>query len=488
MFDEDDKYFQTKRFKNLLRRYETAMEQSGTIYLDPDELTDIAEYYAMEGRMDDANQAIDLALALHPGSVDPQIFLARQQMFLDNVEQAYQLCNAIADQEDREVIFLRAELMLNEKRVQESIDFMYDIYRHLEDEDEPDQFLYDCATMLCDYAEWEGAYDMLMTLKEDYSLTQNGARRVIYILLEMGKVAQAIEQAEQHLDLYPFDAEIWTTRGEAYATQDNVEMAQESAEYALAITPTDRRALILAGNCQYQRGNHEEAMHYFSQVLQADAEDPMALFLLANCLSALDRCEEALDYFRRIDLKAPETPNMHNNVLMQCAMLEAKLGHRDNALRYEEELEQNITDDSFNLDIQRGTIHLLLGDTETAMTYFRQCLRTGITLQSAFDMPIQCIESGHVEEAIQLLLLMDDIYAGDEERERIAPMLAHCYYQTGDKPAFLRTFLRALQHEPALTADVFRIKLPNTNDDQELLRSAFTQILGDQNLPTPNEE
>ena len=110
---EDYSYFQDKEFLSSLAAYERMRSNGEPIELEPEMLTDIAEYYAMNQRMDEADRCIEYAVSFYPDSVDPQIFLARQQMFYGNQEEAWRICNAITDQSDREVIFLRSELYMS---------------------------------------------------------------------------------------------------------------------------------------------------------------------------------------------------------------------------------------------------------------------------------------------------------------------------------------------------------------------------------------
>ena len=111
--DDDLKYFESEEFKALLETYESAHEAGSQAYMEADELTDIAEYYSMACHDDDrADEAISLALQLHPDAVDPQVFKARQAMLAGEIGTAEQMCNAIEDQQHREVYFLRAELLI----------------------------------------------------------------------------------------------------------------------------------------------------------------------------------------------------------------------------------------------------------------------------------------------------------------------------------------------------------------------------------------
>lgn len=476
MLEEDEKYFEGKRFKRLLQRYETAMEQSGTIYMEPDELTDIAEYYAMKGRMDEANAAIELATSTHPDSVDPQVFLSRQQMFMGNMDEAHRICDAIIEQGDREVQFLHAELLLGDDDPQSAYDYLIDLYCRLPKEEEPDLFLYDSAALLYDYSYWEYAVDILEMMRKNYAPMERAERIYILALLELGRSEDVVPLAEQYLETHPYDIMIWVTKGEAHAAVGDLEQAYEDAQFAIAIDPKNPHAQVLVGNCSFHLGHYEETIDVFSEYLESFPEEGSARYLLSMAYGSLGRFQEAIDEALRIDMSSPSVNGMRDGIYMHLAITSAQLGNLQKALEYEELGEAEEQSIEVNFDLQRGYIHLFCDDIDNAMVHFRKGLQAMPPLQTAFDVPLQCIERDRINEAIQILTLMDELYATDVERERIAPMLAHCYYQAGNRVAFLTTFHRAIMQEPELTASVFHLDLPHTADKQELFRSACMQI------------
>ena len=117
---EDLSYFGEEEFKKNLAIYEAMLKDGSSAYMEADELTDIAEYYLMKGFSEKAYDCIHYALKLHPGSVDPLIFLARQKMFADKLDEAIAIRNQITDQQDREVIFFNLELYLHQDKRQEA--------------------------------------------------------------------------------------------------------------------------------------------------------------------------------------------------------------------------------------------------------------------------------------------------------------------------------------------------------------------------------
>ena len=124
--EESNKYYQSRHFLRLLHRYEKAISEGQTPYMEADELTDIAEYY-MTGKQDaKANRAIQAAIDMHPDSVDPQIFLARQRMFYGELDEARSIIDAITEQDDQEVIYIRAELLIKEGQPDKASDFLFE--------------------------------------------------------------------------------------------------------------------------------------------------------------------------------------------------------------------------------------------------------------------------------------------------------------------------------------------------------------------------
>ncbi|MGN1256259.1 MAG: tetratricopeptide repeat protein, partial [Bacteroidaceae bacterium] len=150
--EENEEYFQSQEFRHSLARYEDALRQGEPIYMEADELTDIAEYYMTREREQDADKVINLALALHPDSVDPQVFLARRQLFVGNTQEAWQISQAIIDQEDLEVKYLNAEIFIKEGRYREAVVYLLNVWRYMDDD--RDQFLYDSAVIFMDYNQW----------------------------------------------------------------------------------------------------------------------------------------------------------------------------------------------------------------------------------------------------------------------------------------------------------------------------------------------
>ena len=59
-----------KELNELIAQYETAKAENRQLYLDGDQLADIADRYAAERKFDEAQEVITYGLHLHPDSTD----------------------------------------------------------------------------------------------------------------------------------------------------------------------------------------------------------------------------------------------------------------------------------------------------------------------------------------------------------------------------------------------------------------------------------
>ncbi|MBF1555556.1 MAG: hypothetical protein HXN93_08535, partial [Prevotella pleuritidis] len=58
----NDEYFKSQEFKDILHVYEKGKQEGVSIYLDPNDLADIAEYYHLQGQIDKSVALIDEAI------------------------------------------------------------------------------------------------------------------------------------------------------------------------------------------------------------------------------------------------------------------------------------------------------------------------------------------------------------------------------------------------------------------------------------------
>ena len=95
MKDQFASYFEKPEFKRTLAHYEEMLRSGDTRYFEATELTEIAEYYAMNGDSQRAEAALDYALRLHPDNLDALIFKARARLINGHLNEAFNIAETI---------------------------------------------------------------------------------------------------------------------------------------------------------------------------------------------------------------------------------------------------------------------------------------------------------------------------------------------------------------------------------------------------------
>ena len=130
--------------KELIERYETALSEDKNIYLDADQLADIANWYINENEASKALKVIDYGLQLHPSNT--KILLEKILLFIDNrnFQKAKEVIESFPEPNLTELKLFKAEVYLNEGKLNEA-DF---IINSIDFDDDIDSDLINCVMRL----------------------------------------------------------------------------------------------------------------------------------------------------------------------------------------------------------------------------------------------------------------------------------------------------------------------------------------------------
>lgn len=475
--EEDAWYYGQPEFKELLDRYEQAMRQGASIYLDADELSDIAEYYMTQNRVQDADKAISLAVALHPDSVEPQVFLARKQLFLDNPDEARRISQRIVDQEDREVKFLNAEILIKEERDREANDYLKREYKKI-DEGKAD-FLYDSAALLTDYGMWEYALTWSNKLVRLFPTYHKANQQKAEILVCLGRYSDAIPVLTKVLDAEPYHKDMWNLLAEAQGATGHYAEALDAVEYVLAIDKDDILALATKAGCMYHMNQPDKAHELYLRYLNAVPEDGHVTFLDALCLSTMNRFDDAAKQLdRALSLSTPDSEN-YCRMLMEKAVVESKRHRADNALEaiaFAENMRQGEADAEYYL--LKGQVQLACGFDDEAKASFDDAMRvTDDKCRTLWAIALGYGDAERYAEAIQTLLVVKRRYPKRDVGISPLSYLAYYSYRMGDKETGL-TYLRdAAKVDRLHTEQLFSFYYPGVTPDEYYLY-AYRDLYG----------
>ena len=460
--DDSNKYYQSRHFLRLLHRYEKAVSEGHVPYLEADELTDIAEYY-MTGKQDaKANQAIQAAIEMHPDSVDPQIFLARQKLFYGQLDEARVIIDGITEQQDSEVIYIRAELLIKEGRIPEASNFLLD---HIEQmQDSLDTYIYDCVVIFMDYDQWDCAEAWLERLRE--SFPNHPQLPIIEAEIEMGldNYEDALTMLQEILENNPYNSRAWNLLAETFIALEMFPEALEAANYSLAINPQDSNALLMKGNAYMHDEQTEAAIEHYKRYLEAQPDDLSAQISLAICYSSEERFKEVLPLLEKAERYARKLPDRESDLPQIYQMRAFALSRLDRIPEAIATIEKarELGDESmaWRYDMTEADIYLQCKQTDQAETFFAAALaKSPEQGETLFNIALSYSNAGYIDCAIDLL---DDVWTifGTEKGKFVVPYLANCYLHKNDTQNFLKYLKLSAYCDRKATFYLFRDRYP----------------------------
>ena len=230
MKQEDEEYFQSDEFLDILNRYEQSVCTGRSPYMDSDELIDVADYYMSQGKHKEAKQATELALELHPDAEDPVTMMAdimfETQQWEDsivwlnkvldnnpfdvqawlNITDSQLQCEQFADALDSaeytlaiqpdnlQALMQKAYAMSRQERYQEASEIFT---QYLERCPDDDLALYHAAFNLCFLEQFQEANEMLIKAEE---ISQGLSPEHLNICLQRSYTEARIGNMQEALD------------------------------------------------------------------------------------------------------------------------------------------------------------------------------------------------------------------------------------------------------------------------------------------------
>ena len=327
----EDKYFESNEFKVLLQRYEQAEAEGKSVYMEPDELSDIAEYYYQKGNIEAARQAVGYALQLFPDATEPLAFRARLALLVDNdISQARQFAEQIADKSDLEYHYLVAEIMLADNKADEAGDYLKQHYDELYDQTDKDDYPIDVANLFADYDQYEKAARWLRLTNDTEATDYKELKGRIAI--QLGHYDESERIFNQLIDDNPYATPYWNRLATTQFLQNNIHDSIQSSEFSIAINPDNDEAILNKANGLFSLGNIEEAADYYHRFSLLCPDDEAGPMFEGICRLNMGQNEEAVALLRQAERLAPEDSEYRFDIYQELAFALSQAGHTDEAL------------------------------------------------------------------------------------------------------------------------------------------------------------
>jgi tetratricopeptide (TPR) repeat protein len=349
-----DEYFDSEEFRNTLESYEESVRSGHPLFLDADDLADIADYYHFTGIDQQADEVIEYALSLYPNATLPNVFKAREALAIGDYDSAVEYIEQIENQDDPEYHYMQAELLIAKDQVEKADEYLREYFATVPPEEYQD-FVYDIANIYFDYGLSDKAYEWLMRTKGDGS--NDFKELMARILFGLGKYKDSERIFNELLDRDPYSKRYWNGLANAQFMNEDVSGSVTSSEYAMAIDPNDADSLLNKANALYRLGNFEEAIRYYDRFGELVQPDEFSLLHKGSSLVNLNRHDEAfstlLQALKISPADSPFLPQIYQELAFCCSTL----GRLDEALDYIERT-RDLDCDHIDMLVLKG--HILL--------------------------------------------------------------------------------------------------------------------------------
>lgn len=443
-----DNTFQTKEFKENLHKYEAARAEGSSVYLEPEEFTDIAEYYHLHGKLADAIEAVDQALEIFPGATEPLAFKARVAILFDhNAEEAMKYANMIADKHDLEYYYIVAEILIADGHIDDAEHYLEKKEKEVDSDDLEDYYL-DVATLFADYEAFQYAEEWLAlcqdTTENDYQELKGR------IATSKGNFKEAQKIFNNLLDKDAFHTGYWNMLATTQYLENDVSKSLESSEYSLAIDANDLDALLNKANCLTMLGNYDEALKYYGRYKQLQPQSEAGDMGIAAVLMAQEKYDESLKHWKSAERLCPKQSANCIDIYRNECFLYATLNRLDDAFECVNKLEEQTNGSTTDTLVLRGYLYLLGGKNTEARETFNTAYEN--TPQKDKDFTLWFIaycyfDSNNMEEAHTLLRQLSE----SKNSKRFTDLWAYLVrtdYELGLQDEFLADLKKATVKNP----------------------------------------
>lgn len=319
-----------KELSELIQKYEAAKAEDQQLYLDADQLADIADRYATEQNFAKAQEVISYGLHLHPGNTD--LLIEQSYLYLDtrNLKKAKDVAECISEEYETEVKMLKAELLLNEGKLEEARQLL----DALEDADDLSSIM-DIVYLYIDMGYPEEAKKWLDKGEEGYSHEEDYIGLVADYMLATHQIDEAIICFNKLIDKSPFDPGFWMGLAKCYFFKEDMDKCLEACDFALAADDKFGEAYAYKAHCFFYLNNPKSSIEYYQKAMEYKAFPPeLAYMFMGMSYGNKEEWDKANDCYDKV-IHIYEENNEADSILIMDTYL-SKAGALLKLERYEE--------------------------------------------------------------------------------------------------------------------------------------------------------
>ena len=434
--------------EQLVVRYESMVREGRSEYFDINELMLVADYYMDNGQPGKSMEALNYAAQLYPDDIDVQLSRCEAMLSQGRGLEAMELLDSLPDQNDREVMFMRATVCLHEQFFDEADRVLRALS---EEEGNSKDVLLDIAFLYLDSGMPEEAYKWAFPLFDDYSDDWEVRDFMLQYAYNTQNYDQAIGLINKNLDENPYRVRDWLDLARCYISLDMPEKAFEAIDFALAVNGENVTALQLRMLCFLKIEEYRKAMDVGKKLIGLAPKSVNTYQNVASCAMDLEEFDEAIHYLD-MGLREclPEMTSIDKSSFYQ-QRAEAYLRKGDWATCKAD------LDLSLQYNVENPMAYLICadyclerGDRRGAREAVRNAeLYAGEDEYMLKNVALLYIDCGLYGDALRAAESLEKLL-GERRFRKYCYLMAYCQWLVGDKQeGFLKYIVKAIVYTPA---------------------------------------
>ena len=395
----DDHYFDSEEFQEILNEYEDALDKGLPVFLDTDDLADIADYYQINNRYEDAKAAIDIALEKEPGATLPLVFKVREALIDQDITLAKNFLKLIENKDDIEYLYVSAEVLIAQNKIEEADQLFRKELRKTQP-DEYQDYVVDVASIFSDYGVHDKAMQWMMRAKREN--TDDFKELMARTLFGVGKYEESERLFNELIDHNPFSKTYWNALASVQFMNEDYCASITSSEYAIAIDPKDPDGLLAKANGLFRLDNYEESLKYYQRYCQEVPDDEFGLLHQGTCLVNLGRYKEAAEKLEAaIETAHPDSPYL-GEIYQELGFTYSEMKMPDTAIYYLDQADL-YEGDHVDLLVIKGHVMLANERVKEAEQLFKQAINlSDNTAKTLLRVIVSLYDNKYVKACYQM--------------------------------------------------------------------------------------
>ena len=396
-------YFEDEEFREMLNEYEQTVNSGQMVFMDAEDLADIADYYHLHGRYEESEQAIGRALELEPDSPIAWSFKIHEALSRKDYETAEDYLDQIIEREHPEYIYCRAEIWITQGMIDKADEYLRDCQKYVSPLEHQD-YVYDVVSLWTDYNCSEKAMEWMMRVAPDDMGDPDEFKELMgRAYFGIGDYDESERIFNELLDKNPFEKRYWHALANAQYMKEDYGASVTSSEYAIAIDPEDPEGIMAKANALFRLESFEEALKYYERYAEKKKEnDEAALLYQGCCLINLKRRDEALERLLAAEKAAPADSPYLAEIYQELGFVYSELHMPEMALQCIDKT-KNLNCDQADMLVFRGHILLACGNLDEAQKAYRQALKTSnFSPQTLMRIIVSVYDNHFLESAYRM--------------------------------------------------------------------------------------